>query len=183
MNNNLLKKYLTEASITFGYDPNVLAGDDDYPTGNIIMGDKFIKAPYYNRLTSFNFKWVPDESDWKWDDFGACRGQESTNVYHDTLKDKKIMDRGNLTDKIFRHMKKNTRPKPIPKELRALGNNIFPDTDAWGKSTKYQALVGDIEEPSQKETEKNIKNTEKSVGKHIEEDIIYKLNSKIQSLE
>jgi len=135
-----IKFLLGESVFSHGYSDSELAGDDDFPTGNILMGDRYKMVNYYNRLTQFNVNWVPDLSKWTWDVFGGATGQESKDTYHDTLKNFA------LTDRLFAHMT-NKPPKPVPKWARAIGNDIFPDTDAWGKKQDYQmgADIHDIE--------------------------------------
>ena len=162
-------KYLIEASFTQGYNDNVLAGDDDFPTGNILIGDKYKKVKYYNKLTNFNMNWVPDLGKWTWDEFGAARGQESLDVYHDSLKNSV------LSKKMFIHMT-NKPPKTIPKELRALGNDIFPDTDAWGNPTKY-VPTADTEDDTPEKSDKIAKQSTKDAKEIAENmDIIDKIN-------
>jgi len=129
------EKYLKESTFYFG--PDFIAGDDDFPTGNILIGDKYKKVDYYNRLTSFNKKWVPDLGDWKWDIFGAASGQESKDVYHDSLKKtSKAPELKDIASRLFAHMT-NKPPVPVPKELRPLGNDIFTDTDSFGNKKEY----------------------------------------------
>ncbi len=168
---DILDKYLKESSFTQGYNDNVLAGDDDFPTGNILIGDKYKKTTYYNKLTNFNVNWVPDTGKWTWDHFGAARGQESKDVYSDTLK------KSPQADRLFAHMK-DKPPRSIPKNLRALGNNIFPDTDAWGNPTEYEPTADVEHEPSPAKSDKLAQQAGKDVDKTIGEDldIIDKIN-------
>lgn len=119
---------IKESTYTQGYGDETMAQDDDYPTGNILMGDKYIKSPYYNKLTSFDVNWAPDAGKWDWTDFEACGGMGSKQSYNDTLKDNNTAI---SKDRIFAHMT-NKEPVPIPKNLRALGNEVLPNTDAWG---------------------------------------------------
>jgi hypothetical protein len=132
------KKYLKESTIAGAYaetGPKAMAGDDDYPTGNILIGDKFKKTDYYNRLTSFNINWVIDDSDWNWfDAFPATAGMETMQSYHDTLKDYF------LTDRLFGKHMNNKPAKDVPKDLRPLGGELGPysgdsdktaNTDVW----------------------------------------------------
>lgn len=140
------EKYLIkEATYTAGYSDSVIAQDDDFPTGNILMGDKYKKIGYDNKLTSFNTNWVPDDSEWTWNEFDAAKGQGSKNSYHDTLKS------FFLTDRLFKHMHKGP-PEEVPKTSRTLGNDLGPDTDAWGQKDKFvkTADVGDLDQPDEK---------------------------------
>ena len=97
-----LEKYLIESTVAGAYaetGPKAISGDDDFPTGNILMGDKFKRTNYYNRLNSFNINWVPeDDGDWKWSDFEAALPQSSVDAYHDTLKGNEYF----LSDRLFR---------------------------------------------------------------------------------
>jgi len=87
MNNKLITKYLIEATVTNSYpDIGGIAGDDDFPPGNIVYGQKFIKKPYYNKLTGYNKTWRVDHSNWTWDEFEASKGMEDPENYSDTLK-------------------------------------------------------------------------------------------------
>ena len=121
------RDYIKESTIS---NPTAVVGDDDFPTGNILMGDKYKKIDYHNRLTNFNSNWIPDGGKWLWNDFGAATGQESEDAYHKTLKIKNNRIEG-LRRRIFAHMT-TSPPKPVPRELRALGNDIFPDADPFG---------------------------------------------------
>ncbi len=155
------EKYLklNESTITYGYPEsgnNAISGDDDFPTGNIIIGDKYKNIPYYNKLTSFNTNWIPDEDEWTWDEFDSTIAQASTKVYHDTLH-----KNGPVSDRMFKHMN-NKNPKPVPKTSRLLGNDIGPFTDGWGNPIKTQktADTDDVEGPEHSDeiTSENIIN-------------------------
>jgi|GEM_PF-4956120 len=130
------KKYLKkdESTITYGY-PNTgihaMAGDDDYPIGNILIGGPYVKKDYYNRLTTFNINWEPDDSDWQWGGFDSAHGQGTMQNYCDTLKN------FFLTDRLFKHMH-NGVAKPIPKRSRWLKNDLGPFTDGWGDEEMHQ---------------------------------------------
>lgn len=125
----IYKKYLKESTITYNWntiDGKGIQGDDDFPTGNILIGDKFKKTGYHNRLTSFNINWILDDGDWKWNDFDAAKGQGSTKAYHDTLT------KGSMKDRLFGKRYHTGSLTPVPKSSRALGNDLGPFTDAWG---------------------------------------------------
>lgn len=131
------KKYLKldESTITYGYPetgPRAMSGDDDFPTGNIIMGDKYKSVEYYNRLTSFDINWVPETKPWKWDEFDATISQSSKELYNDTLKKEGPIDQKRL----FKHQD-NGKPRPVPKRARLLGGEIGPFDDAWGDRDRF----------------------------------------------
>jgi len=87
MNDKHVKKYISEATVTNGYpDVGGIAGDDDFPPGNIVMGQKNKKIPYYNKLTGYNKVWDVDHSEWTWDEFENSKGMEDPENYSDTLK-------------------------------------------------------------------------------------------------
>ena len=80
-----LEKYLIEATIASNAPDTggIAGGPDDFP---VQMGQKFIKIPYKNRLTSYNKVWTVDHSEWKWDEFVASKGAEDPDTYSETLK-------------------------------------------------------------------------------------------------
>jgi hypothetical protein len=168
------KKYLKldEATITYGYPETgtkAIAGDDDFSTGNIIMGDKYKSVEYYNRLTSFGVNWVPETKPWKWDEFDATVSQSSKRSYHDTLKKDGPID----PERLFKHMG-DYKPKPVPKRARLLGNDIGPFDDAWGDKDKFikTADTDDVEGPEHSD---NVEGPEMKNKKN--ENIINKIDS------
>ena len=97
-----LKKYLTEAVLTGGWaDTGGIAGDDDAPTGNILMGRKYKKVTVGTPGGTYQMS-VPEE-EWTWDEFEHAKGMEIKDNYHDTLEDL----RTGYQDKLWRH----TRPE------------------------------------------------------------------------
>ena len=65
MKHLLIEKYLIESTFSDSYpDTFGIAGDDDYPPGNIVFGQKFKKVPYKNRLTGYDKAWALDDSEW-----------------------------------------------------------------------------------------------------------------------
>lgn len=167
------KKYLKESTTTGGYpDTDGIVGDDDFPTGNILMGDKYKKTGYYNRLTNFNINWVIDDGDWEWDFFDGTASQSSTQAYHDTLKTDNP-----LKDRLFKHMHDKEIPD-VPKSQRALGNDIGPFRDAWGNPNDHEKtvdtdsvddIIDDIERENRKEQNKPYK-------PRVMKDVIKKIN-------
>lgn len=87
MKNKLIEKYFIEATVTNSYpDTGGIAGDDDFPPGNIVFGQKNKKIPYKNRLTGYNKVWTVDDSEWTWDEFENSKGMEDPENYSNTLK-------------------------------------------------------------------------------------------------
>jgi len=111
MKNKYVEKYLREATITNNYpDTGGIAGDDDFPPGNIVMGQKFVKRPYINKLTGYDKVWDVDDTEWTWDEFESSKGMEDPENYSDTLK--------NLDDIIpkfdfFHRLKKKVSDKDV----------------------------------------------------------------------
>jgi hypothetical protein len=93
---DLFEKYLVESTWTgMGDEPGVsypddgsgIAGDDDRPPGNIILGPRFVRKDYFNKLTQYQTIWDYDgKEDFKWDYFENLSGQDDYNNYSDTLK-------------------------------------------------------------------------------------------------
>jgi hypothetical protein len=91
-----IMKYLSESTWTgMGDEPGVsypddgsgIAGDDDRPPGNIILGPRFVRKDYFNKLTQYQTIWDYDgKEDFKWDYFENLSGQDDFNNYSDTLK-------------------------------------------------------------------------------------------------
>jgi len=79
---------MPEATYSRGYpdDGTGVAGDDDRPPGNIVYGEKYKKAPYFNKLTSFQQNWEVDTGDWSWDEFEHSQGMEDLANYSNTIK-------------------------------------------------------------------------------------------------
>lgn len=76
---------LNEAGmITYGWpDTGGLAGDDDAPTGNILMGEKYRKVKVTTPGGSYTVS-VP-ETDWHWGEFEHAKGMEDRDNYHSSL--------------------------------------------------------------------------------------------------
>lgn len=84
-----MKKKLDEATFhRFGFpdDGSGVAGDDDMPPGNIVLGTRYKRRPYFNRLTKFNTIWDKDDSrKWTWDFFDHSKGMEDKDNYSRTI--------------------------------------------------------------------------------------------------
>jgi len=102
-----LKKYLTEATLTHGWpDTGGIAGDDDAPTGNILMGRKYKKVTVDTPGGPYQMS-VP-EDEWTWDEFEHAKGMEIKDNYHESL------DGTHLGDKIWRYTKKKGKAADAP---------------------------------------------------------------------
>lgn len=177
------KKYLKEATATGGYpDSGGIVGDDDFPTGNILMGDKYKQTGYYNRLTNFNVNWVPDDSDWTWLDIDSTIPQGSTDAYSDTLL------KHFLADRLFKKMKKTGDVPDVPTSSRTLGGDIGPFTDAWGNKPEDEddyEKTGDLEDANQdgEDDEDTEREKRKKEGRpyrpRVMKDVIKKINGLI----
>lgn len=87
MREELLEKYLIETTFADSYpDTGGICGDDDFSPGNILMGLKYRKSSYRNRLTGYDKIWKVHDGDWKWDEFENSKGMENPDSYSDTLK-------------------------------------------------------------------------------------------------
>ena len=165
------KKYLKESVTTQGYpDTNGIVGDDDFPTGNILIGTKYKKTGYYNRLTNFDINWVIDDGDWEWDYFDGAAPQASTQAYNDSLMDHPLADR------LFKHMHNKDIPD-VPKSSRLLGSEIGPFTDAWGNpetGDEFQK-TGDEKDTEEIEREERKKGN-KTYRPRVYKDVIKKIN-------
>jgi hypothetical protein len=98
---------LLEATTSRGYPDNGtgIAGDDDYPPGNIVYGEKYKKVPYFNRLTDFQERWGVDTSDWKWDEFEKSVGMDDRKNYSDTLQTMKDLFPPEVWKRVWAKMK------------------------------------------------------------------------------
>jgi hypothetical protein len=169
------KKYLKESTTAGAYaetGPKAIAGDDDFPTGNIIMGDRYKKTGYDNRLTSFDVNWVPDDSNWGWVDFDSTKPQSSVHAYHDTLKGDEYF----LSDRLFKKMHTKDIPD-VPTSSRLLGGKIGPFADAWGNpadSDEFEKTADmDGEDDAEREERKKKGKTYKP---KVMRDVIKKIN-------
>ena len=91
-----IMKYLSESTWTgmgdepgnsYPDDGSGIAGDDDRPPGNILLGPRFERKDYFNKLTQYNTIWdYDDKENFKWDYFENLAGQDDFNNYSDTLK-------------------------------------------------------------------------------------------------
>lgn len=107
---------LLEATTSNGYpdDGTGVAGDDDRPPGNIVYGEKYKKADYFNRLTTLQKIWKVDNSDWKWDEFELSMGMEDFENYSNTLQGMKDLFPEEVWKRVWAKMKN------VPDDLTTL---------------------------------------------------------------
>ena len=102
---NIKKAKLTEATVVGLGD---IAGDDDAPTGNILMGRKYRKETFQGWAGPYR-RSIP-EDDWTWDEWEYAKGMELKDNYHATLD--KLRD--GYQGKLWRHMKKKGKAADAP---------------------------------------------------------------------
>jgi len=97
-----LKDYLlSESTLTRGYpDSGGIAGDDDHPTGNILMGRKYKKIKVDTPGGSYYMSVPVDNEKWLWSDFEAAKGMELKSNYH-----KSLLKNNLFGDKMWKHTK------------------------------------------------------------------------------
>ncbi len=104
-----LRKYLTEATVTGGWpDTGGIAGDDDAPTGNILMGRKYRKETFQGWAGEYR-RSIP-EDEWTWDEFEHAKGMELKDNYHASLDKLRTGYQG----KLWRHTKKKGKAADAP---------------------------------------------------------------------
>lgn len=98
---------LDEATYSRGYpdDGTGVAGDDDRPPGNIVYGEKYKKAPYFNKLTLYDKIWKVDLGDWTWDEFELSGGMEDLRNYSNTLQGMKELFPKETWKNVWKRMK------------------------------------------------------------------------------
>jgi len=75
---------LLEAILSGTYpDTGGICGDDDAPTGNILMGRKYKKVKVTTPIGSYTMS-VP-EDEWSWGEFEHSKGMEVKDNYHESL--------------------------------------------------------------------------------------------------
>ena len=111
----LIKKYMKESTISGSYpDEGGIAGDDDAPTGNIIMGNRYERKPYHNRLNRYKSIWdIDDKANYQYDWFPDLEGMEARISYSKTLFS---------MEKMFPDLFKHTRDVPDDKVQQGYDN-------------------------------------------------------------
>ena len=154
---NIVKKIerLLEATLTGGYldiGLNSVCGDDDHPTGNILMGVPYERKTVKTPGGSYRM-YIPRE-EWQWDEFERAKGMEFIRNYHPTLADDKIL-KSHFGNRVFRYSRKKVDPTKAMAKI-----NIARDKDP-------DATMHGIE---------NIEQTEEPT---IKEDILVKIDRQI----
>lgn len=85
-------------------DGRGISTDDDRPPGNILIGVKYKKIPFFNRLTTFTRNWDMDVGNWKWDHFENAGGMEDYDNYSQTLQSMKHLFPEETWNSIWKHM-------------------------------------------------------------------------------
>lgn len=143
-NEELIEKYLTETIYADSYpDFSGIAGDDDFPPGNIVFGQKFKKIPYKNRLTGYDKVWGLDDSEWKWDEFENSKGMEDEDNYSDTLK--------TLSDVIpnfnfYHRLKRKVSDKDVESNYNRTPQTRDPETQLGKDDVETAEVPDDIKE-------------------------------------
>lgn len=124
---------LYEATWTKGYpDIGGVAGDDDFPTGNILMGVKYSKRTVKTPGGSYRMS-IP-ETKWQWDEFESAKGMEFVGNYHPTLADNKML-KFQYGKRVFSYSRKRQDPEKAMDKIN-IDRKKEPET----------GMVGDIEE-------------------------------------
>lgn len=108
-----IKKYINESGMIASNWPDIggISSDDDTPTGNIIMGNRYVRKKYLNRINKYNSIWdVDKEGKYQYDWFENLGGMEQRINYSKTLQKMK-----KLFPKLFKHTR-NVSDKKIQKE-------------------------------------------------------------------
>jgi hypothetical protein len=142
--NKIINKYLNETTISANYpDFGGIAGDDDFPPGNIVFGQKNKKVPYFNKLTGYNKVWDVDDSEWTWDEFENSKGMEDPNNYSETLK-----SLGDIIPKFdfFHRLKKSVPDKDVEDNYDRTPQTKDPDTQLKKDDVETIEVPDDIKE-------------------------------------
>lgn len=125
--------HLYEATWTKGYpDTGGVVGDDDFPTGNILMGVKYLKRTVKTPGGSYRMS-IP-QNKWQWDEFESAKGMEFVGNYHPTLADDKML-KFQYGKRVFSYSRKRQDPEKAMDKIN-IDRKKEPET----------GMVGDIEE-------------------------------------
>ena len=162
------KKKLDETTYTHSYtnDGFGVVGDDDFPPGNIVFGDKYNRKMVTNRLTGAYPNFYVDASDWKWDVFSGSKGMESKENYSDTLdkfaKKNSPIKRDDFD--IWKHVKtrsKDSKWAPEKEKLR--------EPEQKGNPLKKDAS-SNMDDPKNPATGEDDDKVIKKVNKHLQKE-------------
>lgn len=142
-----IMKYLSESTWTgMGDEPGVsypddgsgIAGDDDRPPGNIILGPRAERRKYFNKLTQYNSIWdYDDKEDYKWDYYENLSGQDDFNNYSDTLKSMDKLFPEEVWDNVWKKMK-NVPDKEVIRRFDIAGQPWRSKDDQLGDHPEDQ---------------------------------------------
>ena len=130
-----IRKYLEEATSiapAFTDDGTGICTDDDLPTGTGVFGDKYIPEIVPNRLTGATKRFVPDLTNWNWNEFEHSMGMGSKKNYSDTLDS---MENMFGKERFWKHTNNRRTDKLNPEKEK-----LFKQSDA-----NQKAKLGDDE--------------------------------------
>ena len=156
MKKELIEKYLIESTFSDSYpDLGGIAGDDDFPPGNIVFGQKFKKIPYKNRLTGYDKVWGLDNGEWKWDEFENSKGMEDPENYSDTLKK---LDNVVPNFDFYRRLKRKVPVKDIKTNYDRTPQTRDPETQLGKDDVETAEVPDDIKEKIELYLQGGVKN-------------------------
>jgi hypothetical protein len=134
-----MKMKIKEATFhRFGFpdDGSGVTTDDDRPPGNIVLGTRYVRKPYSNRLTPFDTIWDKDETmNWTWDYFENITGMEDPDNYSNTIEKLKKILPNDTWQAIVKH-RKFVPDKQVDKDFDAAGQPYRTSKDVLRKD-KY----------------------------------------------
>lgn len=144
MRKELREKYLFESTFSDSYpDTGGVAGDDDFPPGNIVFGMKFKKVPYKNRLTGFDKIWAADDGEWTWDEFENSKGMEDPENYSEILQ---ALDDVVPNFNFYRRLQKKVSDKDVEANYDRTPQTRDPDTQLGKDDVDTADVPDDIKE-------------------------------------
>lgn len=123
---------LNEATVLTG---GQISGDDDFPPGTTVFGNKFVPVVVKNRLTGATLKYVPAEDlglEWNYDEFEDSMSMGSYKSYSDTLDGLSDL----LGDRVWKHTDNRKFRMQQDKWIHRSG-------DQGGGGVKQVAKLGD----------------------------------------
>lgn len=160
-----LKDFLGETTISGGFtDTGGIAGDDDYPPGNINFGEKM--TPEFIDSINGRIKRFVSDPNFIWDEFDNCIGMEDIDNYHHTLaKLKDIITRDDFN--ILKHIRKDVKPhNEIPsRESPKIVKMQYKKTSTRQDSEDNYVQLGDPDGDNDNSLKEN--NIKRLVNKHI----------------
>ena len=136
-----IRDYLNEATITHGYpDTGGIAGDDDAPTGNILMGRKYKKVTVKTPGGSYQMS-VPDDK-WTWDEFENAKGMDDKDNYSSTLDDDPYLSQY-FGGRVWAHTKTGD-PDTRRREMQDIANKEESAPEYVKRVTKFAHTRDDM---------------------------------------